>query len=343
MADAWRVLLVGYGYVGATIHAPLIQSVPGMALAAVVSRQPDKVQAEWPGVPVYPDMATAVARCDAPIVVVATTNDTHAALALQALSAGRHVVVDKPLALDMAQTEMLLQAARSQRRVLTVFQNRRWDADWLAVQRVLAEGRLGRVVRVEGRMERYRPQVRARWREGAGPGAGLWYDLAPHLLDQALLQWGWPQRLRVQRARLRPGAVADDWFVAVLDYGGLCVTLHACMCSARAAPRWVIHGTLGSYVAHEWDPQETQLRAGVRPGAAGWGWLACPGELWSSPDGLTAPSVPQPVPGCAGDYRMFYAQLRDALAGRGDVPVSEAQIRQTMRALAMWCQDDASK
>jgi predicted dehydrogenase len=302
-----EALLMGFGYSGATLHAPLLRSTEGWCLAGVVSRNVARVWAAGLRVPVWPTLREALTSSTAEVVIVATPNETHAALVLQALRAGRHVVVEKPLALDMAQTHTLLDAARCQRRVLTVFQNRRWDADWLALQRVLHAGSVGRVVRVESRMERYRPQVRARWREGSGPGAGLWFDLAPHLLDQVLLHWGWPHRWHFQRACLRPAAVADDWFHATLHYSGLVISLQACMVSPHPGPRWIVHGSSGSYIGAAWDPQEQQLRVGQASGGPHWGYLAAPGLLWRVAGEDHANPTPHPLDGTAGDYRIFYA------------------------------------
>lgn len=326
MSDPVRVLLVGFGYASATFHAPLIGAVDGMALAGVVSRDPAKVQTAWPGVPVYADLAQALAQNDAELVVIASPNDTHHPLACQALAAGRHVVVDKPFTLTLAEADDLIARAQGAGRVLSVFHNRRWDSDFLALQRLRDDGRLGRWTHVESHFDRYRPEVRQRWRESDLPGAGLWYDLGPHLLDQALQLLGTPESIWLDTALQRDGARADDWFHAVLAYGPLRVVLHASALTARVAPRWVVHGTLGSFEKWGLDTQEDLLKAGQLPHSAGWGHDPRPGTLTRG-DGLGS----EAWPACQGDYTRYYASLRDALRGRGEVPVPATEAREVMR------------
>jgi predicted dehydrogenase len=160
-----RTALIGFGNAGRIFHAPLIQGVPGLLLSVVCSSKPDAVHAEWPAVRVVATPAEAFADPLVDLVVIATGNESHFPLARAALQAGKHVVVDKPCAVDLAQTQALLSLAAEQRRVLTVFQNRRWDADFLALQQVLASGVLGRIVHFESHFDRYRPDVPDRWRE----------------------------------------------------------------------------------------------------------------------------------------------------------------------------------
>ncbi|KOB45019.1 Gfo/Idh/MocA family oxidoreductase, partial [Xanthomonas arboricola] len=186
MPKPFNLAVVGYGYVGRTFHAPLIAGTPGLALHSVVSSKPQQVQADFPDVAVLADLETALADPALDAVVLATPNQTHAPFALQALAAGKHVLVDKPFALDAAQAREVVAAAAAAGRIVSVFQNRRWDADFLTVRRLIDEGQLGEVVEFHSHFDRFRPQVRDRWRESDIPGAGLWYDLGPHLLDQAL-------------------------------------------------------------------------------------------------------------------------------------------------------------
>lgn len=322
------VLLVGFGYASATFHAPLIGAVDGLVLSGVVSRDPAKVHATWPGMPVYADLTQALAHSDAELVVIASPNDTHHPLAAQALAAGRHVVVDKPFTLTLAEADDLIARANAAQRVLSVFHNRRWDSDFLALQRLRDDGRLGRWTHVESHFDRFRPEVRQRWRESDQPGAGLWYDLGPHLVDQALQLLGTPESIWLDTALQRDGARADDWFHAVLAYGPLRVVLHASALTARVAPRWVVHGTLGSFEKWGLDVQEDALKAGHSPRQTGWGHDPQTGTLTlPSGDAVTREGWPA-VP---GDYPRYYAQLARALRGRGDVPVPAAEAREVMR------------
>ena len=320
-----RVGLVGYGFAGQTFHAPVLSAVPGMVLAAVASSQPHKVHHDWPGVAVVPDVDALVARADIDLVVVATPNAQHHPVARAALRAGKHVVVDKPFTLDAAQARELAALATERGRILTVYQNRRWDADFLTLRALLADGAIGRPVYFESHFDRFRPQVRERWREQPVPGAGLWVDLGSHLLDQALQLFGAPDTLQLDSAVLRDGALVEDYFHAVLRYESgsaapLRVVLHATTLAAHAAPRYLLHGTKGSYAKQGVDPQEDALRAGGRPGGEGWGVDALIGELTLPREDGTAQV--QPVPNLPGDYTRYYAQVRDAIRGTGPAPVT---------------------
>jgi predicted dehydrogenase len=321
-----RIGLVGYGYAGRTFHAPLAAGVPGLALTVVASRDAARVHADWPGVEVVATPEALVAHPAVDLVVVATPNATHHPIARAALSAGRHVVVDKPFTLTLAQALELAQLARAQGRVLSVFHNRRWDGDFLTLRGLLGAGTLGRVVQFESRFDRYRPQVRERWRESAEPGAGLWYDLGPHLVDQAVQLFGWPQAISLDLALLRDGAQSDDWCRAELHYERLRVTLHASMLAAASSLRYAVHGTLGSFIKHGLDPQEEALKAGARPS-----WPPAPG--WGADDGAATLTlargdalVATPCPLRPGDHGAFYAALRDAIAlgAPNPVPADEA-------------------
>src|SRR6185295_15346831 len=200
-----RVALIGYGYAGRTFHAPLIRATPGLELAAICSSHPERVQADRPDTAVVASLEEACALPSVDLVVIATPNDTHVSMATYALGAGKHVVLEKP--------------AQSSHRVLAVFQNRRWDGDFLAVADLLAGSVLGDVSHFESHFDRYRPLVRPRWRERAGVGSGLWYDLGPHLVDQALQFFGLPDRVAASLAAQRPGAQSDDWAHVILEYG----------------------------------------------------------------------------------------------------------------------------
>lgn len=333
MPKPFNLAVVGYGYVGRTFHAPLIAGTPGLALHSVVSSKPQQVQADFPDVTVLADLETALADPALDAVVLATPNQTHAPYALQALAAGKHVLVDKPFALDAAQAREVVAAAAAAGRIVSVFQNRRWDADFLTVRRLIDEGQLGEVVEFHSHFDRFRPQVRDRWRESDIPGAGLWYDLGPHLLDQALQLFGTPQAIGADLQRQRSQARSDDYFHVTLRYPRLRVILHAGSLVADSGLRFAVHGTRGSYLKHGLDTQEDQLRAGRRPGTAGWGVDPLPGTLTRVDDeGRVHTHQPDTTP---GDYRQCYAAFRDALAGAGPAPVSGADAVQVMELLEL--------
>ena len=324
---ATRVGLIGYGYAGKTFHAPLIQAIPGLALDAVASSDAAKVHRDLPQIEVMADPSQLIASEAIDLVVIATPNATHAALASEALRAGKHVVVDKPFTVNMSEARALMAQADDSGRLLSVFQNRRWDSDFLAVKQAIERDTVGTVRHFESHFDRYRPTVRARWREQAVPGAGIWYDLGPHLIDQALQLFGLPRRVMPKLAIQRAGGDVDDWAHVLLDYEGMQVILHASMLVAGGGTRFIVHGDRGSLLKTGSDRQESQLLAGMLPGAAGWG---------EDPDGLQVfegEAPPHRISPPAGDYRRYYAGIRDAIAGRAPNPVPPAQALAVMAVL----------
>ncbi|HSO82576.1 Gfo/Idh/MocA family protein [Thiocapsa sp.] len=199
-------------------------------------------------------------------------------------------MVDKPFTLNIGEAEDLVERAEAAGRLLSVFHNRRWDADFLTVRRLLESGELGRLTHVESRFDRFRPEVRVRWRESGAPGRGLWYDLGARLIDQTLCLFGMPETIALDLARQRDGALADDWFHAVLRYDAMRVVLHASALAADPGPRFALHGTGGSFKTFGLDPQEAALKAGIARDGAQWGEDSSPGTLTvatpTGPDGL---------------------------------------------------------
>ena len=319
-----RVGLIGYGYAGKTFHAPLIQSMEGLLLGGVSSSSPEKVQADWPEVTVYPDPEALIADPDIGLVVIASPNATHAPLGRRALDQGKAVVIDKPFTVTMAEARDLVAQADATGRLLSVFHNRRWDSDFLTVRQAIDDDLIGRITHFESRFDRFRPEVRARWREQAGPASGLWYDLGPHLVDQALLLFGIPDRVLASLAALRTGAVTDDWAHVILMYGQRRVSLQASMLVAGGTRRFVLHGDRGSLEKRHADRQETQLLEGLSPGARGWGEDPDPLVVHSA-DGST-----RQITAKAGDQRVFYAGVRDAMMGRAGNPVPPIQALAVM-------------
>lgn len=337
-----KVGLVGYGFAGKTFHAPVVAGVPGLMLAAVASSNVAKVQADWPGMPAEPTPRDLFARADIDLVVVATPNDSHHALAKAALLAGKHVVVDKPFTVTLAQAQELAALAHAQQRVLSVYQNRRFDADFLTLRNIVAGGELGRLVFFESHFDRYRPKVLVRWRDQAGPGGGIWVDLGSHLMDQAVQLFGVPDAIAADMAPIRDDAVVEDYFHVQLRYArgphaGLRVVLHATTLAAEPAPRYLVHGTRGSYVKHGVDPQEDALKAGARPrldALGDWGRDSRDGRLTVyGEDGATPQS--RVCPTQAGNYLAYYAAVRDAVRGEGANPVTPDEAVQLMALLEL--------
>ena len=311
-----RVGLIGYGFAGKTFHAPLIQSVPGLRLTVAGSAKREALKEAFPGI-VACSALEAATHPEVDLVVIATPNESHFPLAAAALRAGKHVVIDKPFTVTLAEARLLLEMARQHQRILSVFHNRRWDSEILGAKEILQTGVLGEVSHFECHMDRFRPVVRQRWREDPGPGAGLWFDLGPHLIDLSLYLFGLPDSVNASFATLREGGRTDDWAQVQLNYKRLRVVLHASLLVSGGGPRSVLHGTRGSWAKFGMDVQERQLMSGMLPDDQDFGYDPDPGIVY---DGTTGAQTEVPAP--RGNQRAFYVGMRDAIRGDGAPPVS---------------------
>ncbi len=326
--DPIGVAVVGYGLAGQTFHAPLISTTPGLVLRAVVSSRPEAVHADWPEVEVLPDLDAALSRADIGLIVVATPDALHAEQSIAALKAGKSVVVDKPFAATLDDAERVAAVAAASPGVFSVFQNRRWDADFLTLRRLLAEGALGEIAVFESHFDRFRPAVADRWKDRRD--GGVWADLGPHLIDQAVQLFGPPLGVYADLQAQRRGATAIDYAHVLLLYDRLRVILNMGHLTAESSLRYVVHGDGGSFVKHGLDAQEGQSKAGLRPGDADWGLDPSSGVLTQVVDGRPIRTTPTPE---RGDYPAFYAAMRDATGGEGPPPVPADQALITMRII----------
>lgn len=322
MSAPLRVGLVGLGLAGSAFHAPLIATTPGMRLAAVATTSPERraqLHREHPGARAA-DTPEQLLDGSVDLVVVASPNRTHVPLARAALEAGLPVVVDKPLAGTAAEAAALVDLAEESGLLLTVFQNRRWDNDFLTTRRLIASGALGRVHRFESRFERWRPQIKAGWRELADPAevGGTMYDLGSHLVDQALTLFGPAARVHAEIDTVRAeAAVDDDSFIAVTHTSGVRSHLWMSAVTAQLGPRLRVLGDRAGYVKWGLDPQEDALRAGRRPGdGTPWGV-----EPESAHGLLGTTEDTRPVPTEPGDYPAFYHGVAAALRDGAPAPV----------------------
>ncbi|MDX6730339.1 MAG: scyllo-inositol 2-dehydrogenase [Baekduia sp.] len=320
-----RTVLAGFGLAGAVLHAPLIATTEGLEVAGAVTRDPGRradLVAAHPGAVAYDTLGDALEQ-DVDLVVVVAPNRFHVPLATAAIAAGAHVVVDKPLAVNAAQARALEERAEDAGVVLSVFHNRRWDDDFLTLSREVAAGRLGRVLRVESRFDRWRPALKeGAWREGGDPadGGGLLLDLGSHLVDQAVQLLGPVASVYAELDVRRPGAqVEDDVFLALEHDGGARSHLWAGMHAAHEAPRFRVLGDAAAFVSLGLDPQEAQLRDGGSPADPGFGRrpAAAAARIFdgSEPGGV-------PVAMEAGRWAAFYAGVVEAIRTEGAPPVS---------------------
>ncbi|MBV8627456.1 MAG: oxidoreductase, partial [Paraburkholderia sp.] len=285
----------------------------------IATGQPDRAQAAYPHARVVPDLDTLLGLDDIECVVIATPNDTHFALARQVLEAGRHVVVDKPVTLTADEALALARLANARSRLFAPFHNRRWDGDFLTVRELIASGKLGRVTHYESHFDRFRPQVKQRWREDATRGGGLLYDLGPHLIDQTLALFGAPESITAFVHTRRDNASAPDYAHLVLRYPHHDAVLHASALAAYA-PRFAIHGTRASYLKNGLDTQEDQLKDGLRPGQPGFGAGNEAGRLHVLRD--DGQEADLEVPNAAGNYADLYRALAAAIREGKAFPVS---------------------
>lgn len=324
--------LVGYGLAGRLFHAPYIDAVAGLRLAAIATSNPDRQARaldEHPDARIVATVDDLLEDSDVDMVVVVTPNRFHAPIGIRALQAGRHVVVDKPIAMDVAEAGTLIDAAERSGRILSVYQNRRWDGDLLTVRSLLADGSLGAIDSVEARFERW-GVVGNEWRELAEEAGGPHRDLGAHLVDQSLILCGRATRVFAQMDRRRQGSqVEDSTFVAIDHADGVRSRLWTSLVAARPGPRLRIRGLGGEYYKEDLDPQERQLLEGMRPNDPGFG-VEGP-EAWGrlhASDGSV-----RPIPTERGDYRRFYELFRDAVRGIGERPVDPLDSVRGLRVM----------
>lgn len=336
--------LAGFGLAGRSFHAPVIRAVPGLRLAAILQRKGNEAAEAYPDARIVRSLEEMLAMPEIRLVVIASTNDTHHAFARQALEAGRDVVVDKPFTNTFEEAADLANLARKTGRLLTVYQNRRYDADFQTLRELVAANSFGRIVRFEANYDRFRPQLRpGAWRERSGPGTGILFDLGPHLIDHALVLFGRPEAVTADVRIERDAAVTDDAFDVVLHYpGGLRAVLRSTMLAASLRPRFLLHGTKGAFVKLSFDPQETNLRFGKIPAEGAWG--AEPEEQWPVLTLFDGANMTESrVRPAAVDYRDYYANVRDVLLGRAAPAVSVEQALDLMRTLELARESSAQR
>jgi scyllo-inositol 2-dehydrogenase (NADP+) len=337
-----RVGLVGFGMAGRVFHAPLISSVDGLALSAVVERHTNHAQERYPWITTHRSLEGLLADRTLGLVVVATPSGSHFEVARQVIEAGFNVVVDKPMATRSDEIAALMASAKKRGVLLVPFHNRRFDGDSQTVEGLLREGTLGRLVHLESRMDRWNPgATRMPWKNDLSQGGGVLLDLGTHLVDLAMALFGNPMAVGGEVLRERDGEGANDAFTIRLRYLGFRVTLEANALSSPAGPRFVVRGTKGNFRKKGVDPQEaalnkitriTSLEWGQEP-ASNWGLLNVDAE---------GSMVTRPLPTKAGDYRRFYAGVRDALEKKTAPPVLAVDAWRAARVLE-WAEQSSDQ
>lgn len=332
-----RVGLIGFGLAGQAFHAPMIRGVAGMQLACVLERHTNNSRTRYPEVRVARTLDEMLSDKSITLVVVATPNDTHFSYTKAALEAGRHVVVDKPLTPTMKEAEQLVRLAAEHQRLISVYQDRRWDGAFITVKKLIQSGAVGQVAEYEARFDRFRLDAKpGAWREQADfPAAGVLWDLGPHLIDGALILFGEPESIYAAALCQRETSKVDDAFDVIMHYPRLRATLRARIIAYAPSHHLLVHGTEGSFVKYGMDPQEEILRGSNYPDGLDWGedWGLEPEERWGT---LTRVNEnPRKIQTERGDYRGFYANFRDAIETGAPLDVPPEQFLRTQRALLL--------
>jgi len=328
--------IAGFGKSAKTFHLPVIQSLTDYKIDTVLERSGNSAAVMIEDVQVVKRFGDLIKNDKLGLILISTPNEFHYEQANAALSAGKHVVVEKPFTLTSKEAGRLTEKARNREKIVTVYHNRMWDGDFMTLQSVLNDGRLGKIVELEMNFNRFRNYQReGAWRESARPGSGILYDLGPHMIGQALQLFGKPEAVFADIRHQREKSVTDDNFILHLYYPQLRVILRAGMLVPEQTPRFVLRGTQGSYVKFGMDPQEEALKSGKHPtNTENWGTE--PEQNWGTLYWFDGDSAHQEkIETKAGDYREFYRRLADAIRGDGDVPVEPQHATDVIKIIEL--------
>ncbi len=323
--------LASYGMSGQVFHAPLLYVHPGFDIISILERNRNLSRERHPEARIIRNYNELLKDDSIELVVVNTPDRFHYRMAREALEAGKHVILEKPFVLDSREGDELIGIANDRKRLLSVFQNRRWDGDFLTVREILEKGLLGRLVEYEAHFDRYRNFIMENtWKEDPESGTGTLYNLGSHLIDQALVLFGKPLHVTADIRIQRTGGLVDDAFTLWLGYRDVKVTVKASYLVREPGPRYLLHGTEGSFLKHGLDPQEEALKRGDLPGSPGWGTEPEPewGKLNTEIGGHDGPYQTLP-----GNYLAYYENIYQALSGKAELAVTAAQANEVIRVI----------
>ncbi len=347
MASDIRTGIIGYGLSGRVFHAPFIDVVEGYELTKISTANPERMalaKERYPTTEIVPGGKEIIEDPNIDLVLVTSPNTDHFRWAKEALLAGKHAVVEKPFTIDVAEADELIDIAKRQKKILTVYHNRRFTSDTKTVKKLLDSGLLGEIVDYETHFDRFRPQPRPRgaWREEALPGSGIFYDLGSHLIDQALWFFGMPTAVTAEINSQRPWAQMDDHFDVRLHYPTFTATLKAGMICRRPGPTYLLHGRNGSFVKYGLDVQEATLDSGAKPIGKEWGRE--PKEIWGTLNvEYNGVKIQGKIESEHGDYREYFINLRDAIHGKAELAVKPEEAREVMRIIELAFQSSEEK
>jgi scyllo-inositol 2-dehydrogenase (NADP+) len=314
-----NVGLAGYGFSGQSFHRPLLQHSHNFEIHTVMSSNKEKVQTDMGGVNVVRSLQELLQE-DIELVVITTPNHLHYDMIKQSLTAGKHVVVEKPFVTESEQGEELIRLAEENGLVLSVFHNRRWDADFLTIRNLMEKKKLGDISTYEAHFDRYRPMVKDRWKENKIEGGGVLYDLGSHLIDQALCLFGKPQWVFADVFSQRDPEKAEDYFQITLGYDTVRIGLYSRSIVLDPGPRYQLHGQKGSFVKYGMDRQEADLKEGINPYSASWGMED--EESWGTLSLIEEEEVNKvKLSSEKGDYTQYYQGIFEAVRNNQPIPV----------------------
>lgn len=331
-----KVGLIGFGMAGRVFHAPLIAHVDGLELASIRETKEDNIKIikeRYPRAKIVDSAKAILDDAEIGLIVIATPNKYHFEIAKQALLAGKHVVVDKPMTVTSAEAQELIDLAKQQNKILSVYQNRRWDSDFLTVQKIIKSGKLGRLVAYEAHFDRFRNHIKPNsWKEEASPGTGLLYDLGSHLIDQALVLFGNPDSVTADIRIQRDKSEIPDYFCLMMEYGKFKVSLQSGMLVKEPLPKYIISGTEGSFVKYGMDVQEKDLNE-AKLSLADPKWGEEPEEIWGVLN--TVEEGRHLIKSESGNYASYYVNVLAALNGNSDLMVTAKQAKDIIKVIEL--------
>ncbi|HEY4876294.1 MAG TPA: oxidoreductase [Puia sp.] len=327
--------LVGYGIAAQVMHAPFLSTLNEYRLVSVLERNNSDSKKRYPHVNVVKSIDELLENPEIDLIVITTPNDTHLEYTQKSLLANKHVVVEKPFTNSTEDAMTLINLAKKTDRVLSIFHNRRYVNDFLTIKNILQKKMLGEIVEFESHYDRYRAEARPNaWREKDKPGSGILFDLGSHLIDQALILFGIPKTITADIRRQRPHSIVDDYFDIRLDYGFTKIILESGMLVREPGPRFMIHGTIGSYIKSGEDPQEALLKAGLMPNIPKWGEE--PEENWGILHTLIdGKEVRIKYPTLPGNYGFYYLDLYETIRNDAELKVKPVHAFNTIRIIEL--------
>jgi predicted dehydrogenase len=313
--------ILSYGMSGQIFHAPFLHVHEGFYFSSVWERTKNLAQQRYPGVKTFRSLEELLGDENIEFVIVNTPNNTHYQFARESLEANKNVVVEKPFTVTVAEGEKLIALAKEKNKMLSVYQNRRYDSDYKIIKKIVTEGWLGEIAEAEFHYDRYKEELSPKQhKEIPGPGTGALYDLGSHLIDQALQLFGKPEAVFADIRTIRPIAKVHDYFEVLLYYPALRVRLHCSYLVREALPAYTIHGSKGSFIKSKTDVQETMLQQGSMPGSDDWGIEpeSEKGFLHTEKNGKV---IKEYMPSERGNYGDYYTDIYKTIRESGTNPV----------------------